>query len=281
MTLHAVEPTITKREALRLLAARVGECELSVDMGRTISKAQITKDTITVAGLTLLKEKLKKVKDETCYVIRDGELLPVAMFSEQSNFYYKLHPTQGWPTLKISSTPMHRHTRMLPEQSAKQMVDQIKPITGVVLDTCCGLGYTAILAAKHAEKVLTFEIDPFVQEMAKYNPYSQELFTAKNIVIRIEDIGEAITSMPGNSVDRILHDPPTFRYAEHLYSPAFHKELFRVLKKGGILYHYTPRPGKLKGIPFYPRIIRQLTKAGFTDVEYSEQASGIRAIKPK
>ena len=269
-------PVITRTQAQQIVA---GQEKISLDLGITEEKI-----TIKDAFVTLKKEKvelikLKNLKEGLCYVIINNQVIPITSFSEQSNYYYKLLPTTDWPTITFSSTPMHRHTRMSPKQSAQQMVDEISPVQGTVLDTCCGLGYTAILAAKKAKHIYTFEIDPTVQEIAQFNPYSEELYNNNKITLTMEDVFEAITKFPNQHFDRILHDPPTFKYAENLYDQSFHKELYRVLKKGGILYHYCPNPKKLKGTMFHPRIVRQLKRAGFTLAIYKPESSGIKAVK--
>jgi predicted methyltransferase len=57
-----------------------------------------------------------------------------------------------------------------------------------------------------------------------------------------EDILEGIKQFSDNFFDEIIHDPPTFKYSPDIYSKQFYEELFRVLKKGGKLYHYSPLP---------------------------------------
>ena len=80
----------------------------------------------------------------------------------------------------------------------------------------------------------------------KFNPYSKELFSNEKIEIRQKNIFEEISQFEDSFFDRIIHDPPTFKYSPELYSREFLAELYRVLKKGGILYHYCPCPQKTK-----------------------------------
>src|SRR3989338_4343326 len=174
---------------------------------------------------------------------------------------------------------MHRHTRLSPKKDTELKMEELSPVEGMVLDTCCGLGYTAIVAALTADKVVTYDLDPHVQEIARYNPYSAELFTNKKIELHHGDIAEAIDTMKDGTFDRVVHDPPTLKYAPDLYSLDFHRQLFRVMKERGILYHYCPQPQKTQGKLLYPRIVRQLKDAGFWEAEYHEKSSGIRAVK--
>ena len=174
---------------------------------------------------------------------------------------------------------MHRHTKLSPKKDTELKIISIAPVRGRVLDSCCGLGYTAILAASRADEVFTFEKDENVLRMAKYNPYSEELFSSKKIKLKKGSIAEQIHGFPDSFFDRIIHDPPTFKHSPELYSEKFYRELFRVLRKGGRIYHYCPSPGKTKGKSFFPRIIRGLKSAGFDKVRYAQQSSGVLAGK--
>ena len=204
----------------------------------------------------------------------------LSFFSEETNKFYKLVSTSDLPYLEISGIRMHR-TDFGVKASAHEMVSQLNPLKGNVLDTCCGLGYTAIEIASSPEvrKVFVFEIDKNVLEMAKQNPFSKALFSGKKIVLANENVFEAIKKFPDNFFDRILHDPPRFSIARELYGRPFYKELFRALKPGGILFHYTGSPGIKKGIDFQGQTIRRLKEAGFSGLKKISAAGGILAIK--
>ena len=256
---------------------------LSLDLGKTQEKIYINEK----EKVAIIREKkisfdsLKKTKEETFYTIIEGKVLAIEMFGEDTNLYYKLKPTADWPTIMLSSVPMHRFKTISPKTSAELMVKEISPIKGIVLDCCCGLGYTSIIEAQKetCEKVIVFEKDEHVLEMAKYNPYSEELFNNKKINLSIGSVYDEIKKIKSNSVDRILHDPPTTSFGKELFSLDFYFELFRVLKSGGIIYHYCPNPGKTKGTEYWPTIQKMLIKAGFKDAEYNKESSGIRATK--
>ncbi len=274
-----IPPLLTLREASFLLHSPKGEVALSLDLGKSKATVLIEEDSVILGNQALSKSALRKVKGDSVYFVDGNALKQVSLFSEETNFYYKLFPTADWPTITLSSTPMHRHTRTTPKKDTELKIREISPVKGIVLDTCCGLGYTAIMAAQQAEKVLTFDSDPNVHRVAEYNPYSEELFTNKKIQLTQGDIFEEIKAMKSDTFDRIIHDPPTLSYAPKLYSAEFHQQLFRVLKSGGILYHYCPQPQKTKGKLLYPRIQKQLREAGFQEAEYHWQSSGIRAAK--
>lgn len=272
-------PILTLKEAGKILNAK-GIIEVSLDLGISLSKICIENGFAIINNKKIPLSEFKKAKQEAFYIIDDDSLVKqVSFFSDETNLYYKLQPTGSWPTLKLSSVPMHRHIKISPKKDTETKIKEVWPVRGIVLDTCCGLGYTAIMASKNAEKVYTFERDANVQRIASFNPYSQDLFNNKKIEIQLKDVYEGISSFPDNYFDRIIHDPPTFKISPELYTKEFHKELFRVLKKGGMLYHYAPWPKKTKGKIFYKRIQAQLIEAGFKNVEYHEVSCGIRAIK--
>ncbi len=273
----------TKQTATFLLkeALRARETiEASLNLGKSKTKIVVRNGFFEVLGQRVEIRKLERLKENTIYTIEEEKVLAVELFSEKTNLYYKLRPTKDWPTLMLSSVPMHRFVSASPKESATRMVELIKPVKGKVLDTCGGLGYTAIISANSgAGKVICYEIDESVLEMAKYNPYSKELFENEKIELRHESVLEGIKNLPNESFDRIIHDPPTMSFAKELYQKEFYDELFRVLKKGGKLYHYAPNPKKTKGAEFWKTIIKILTKSGFANADYVKTASGITAQK--
>jgi len=272
---------ITQKEAQILLKSENRESALvSLDLGRTREEVKIKGGAAIFRGGGILLKALGKVKGNTCYVVEEGQLKAIELFSEETNLYYKLWFEKDWPTIMLSSIPMHRWKNITPKENALSMVNEIHPVKGRVLDTCCGLGYTSILAAKGgAEQVDTFERDENVLAIAGYNPWSSELFSGKKIVLHREDVFEGIKNFEKNTFDRIIHDPPTPSLSPKLYSPDFYENLFKALKSRGILYHYCPSPGKTKGKEFWISIKRKLEEAGFFNVTYHEKSSGIRALK--
>ncbi|MCL6500769.1 MAG: methyltransferase [Candidatus Pacearchaeota archaeon] len=205
----------------------------------------------------------------------------IQFFSPETNKLYQLVPTATIPVLRISGVPMQRFTEIDPLKDTFTKIKALKP-KGIVLDTCTGLGYTAIYSARKSQvkKVITIEKDPNVIEIAKLNPSSNELFENKKIESILGDSFEIIKKFHDEYFDCILHDPPTFVMAPELYSLAFYKEMNRVLKKGGKLWHYCPEPGKLKKkAKLKTRIISNLKKAGFFVIGYDKYSSGILVKK--
>jgi len=152
-------------------------------------------------------------------------------------------------------------------------------ISGDVLDTCTGLGYTAILAAKKATSVVTVEVDPVVLELARLNPWSKELFDDPKIQQIVGDIAEEIKRFNDNEFSYIIHDPPTISLAGELYSSAFYREMYRVLKPKGELFHYVGNSSSKSGRSTTKGVSQRRRGAGFSVVRSEERAFGLVALK--
>jgi predicted methyltransferase len=262
---------LTKKEFEYIKKQRVGQqFLLKVDFGLREVKAVRWKEKV-VFDEGLFFNAREKIKDKYCYLVNREGVKEVAFFSSQTNRFYKLMPTNDWPTISISSVPMHR--RLSPRQDTQNKIDLIKPYGGV-LDTCMGLGYTAIMASKTARTVITCEADENVVFMAGINPLSEELFSSSNIEIREFDVSLEIKKFDAGYFDCIIHDPPTFKMAPQLYTVNFYKDLFAVLKEGGKLFHYTPLYKVKAGFDFPSRIEKKLKAAGFKVDKFSKEACG-------
>ncbi len=244
---------------------------VTLDLGKSLSEIRI-KDTMFIfpdgqkIGLDALKKIIKK--DTVCFSIEDNNIFPVSIFSEETNNYYKLVPTgeSMWPTIEISGIRMHVTKAMSPKEDTEQKLSFVSPCIGKVLDSCTGLGYTAIMAAKTAEEVITFEKDANVIELQKINPWSAELFETKKIKRNKGDVFVEVKKLESNTFDRIIHDPPRAALATLLYSQEFYTELFRVSKNKGMLFHYTGDPGSKRGLDIRAGVIKRLEKAGFSNI---------------
>jgi len=129
-------------------------------------------------GTRVSRDVIERIaRDEgSVYFVRDGRVYKAAIAGEH---YYKLVPTI--PTIEINGIRMHRTKGVNPLQDTRSKVNAVKPGEGeTVLDTCMGLGYTAIEASKRGAYVITIEKDKNVIELAKINPWSRELFTGQN-----------------------------------------------------------------------------------------------------
>ena len=257
------------------------ETNISLDLNISKSKVKIESDLFVFSdGQKLDIGQLKKImkNDTACFLIKDNSPVKIQLFSQDTNKFYKLVPTKDAPTIEISGIRMHATKDMTPLEDTKRKIDSIKPLKGFVLDTCMGLGYTAIAASKHADLVITCEKDENVIEIAKFNPWSKELFDNKKISILKTDVFEEIKVFKNNMFDIIIHDPPRLSLASHLYSLEFYKQLFRVMKNGGKLYHYTGSPGsKFRKINLAKNVAKRLKTAVFKEIKESHY--GLTAFK--
>ncbi len=184
-------------------------------------------------------------------------------------------------TVEIDGVRMHLTKDRTPLEDAKEKVDSLRVKNGLLaLDICTGLGYSAIELGRRGCRVTTIEADPNVVEISKENPESKELFGNPRIRRFLGDAREFVKTLPTESFHVIHHDPPRFSLAGELYSGAFYAELFRVLKRGGRLFHYTGSPGGKTGKGITRGVKERLQQAGFTGVWWREKLQGFLAEKP-
>jgi predicted methyltransferase len=186
------------------------------------------------------------------------------------------------PNLEISGVKMKSSSPSI-EAVLKASLRELAPLTGVCLDTCCGLGYSAIAMAKPASvsKVVCFEVDPNVIEAVRHNPASQRLFADPKIELRVEDVFAGLDAFDNAHFDRVFHDPPRLSLAGELYSLEFYRRLWRVMKPGARLFHYTGAPGEKAGKRVVAGVVRRLQEAGFERVIERPEAQGVSAVKPR
>jgi hypothetical protein len=219
-------------------------------------------------------------RDEVgCYRLKDSTIRKIQMFSEVTQRAVSLMPTAGAPTMLIAGFPMHRIKDTDPIRDTQAKIKAIAPISGCVLDCNMGLGYTAIHAARTAQHVVTIELDPAVITIAEQNPWSRELFTNPRIERVIGDAFDVVETQPDESFARVLHDPPTIQLAGDLYSADFYRELYRVVQKGGRLFHYIGDPNSAHGAKLTPGVMARLEKVGFSRVTRRPDAFGVSAHK--
>ncbi|MCF7916314.1 MAG: SAM-dependent methyltransferase [Candidatus Omnitrophica bacterium] len=262
---------ITKNEWDQIKKQKPGDAfSLDIDFG--IHKINVKRTKTSVIFADRFEVDIEyKVKDNFCYLVDKEGLTKVAFFSNQTKKLYKLVPTRDWPTISISSVPMHQLKS--PKKDTEAKIKLIRPF-GHVLDTCMGLGYTAILAKYYSQRVETFEKDKNVYKIAKINPLSKSLFNDHKIIIHQQDISKQIGKF-NNYFDCIIHDPPTFKLAPVLFSESFYFKLKSALKRGGKLFNYTPLYKIKSGYNFPAKIKGKLKKTGFRGIKFDQKALGI------
>lgn len=268
-----------------LLSARskgLPSVEVSPDLGISTVTATLDADGVNFPGDTQLSwhdiEKIKKAQSN-CFLVEDGSIKSIQVFSEHTNRVCSLFPTRRTPTMLIAGFTMHRIVDIDPMEDTLKKVATIAPLTGRVLDTATGLGYTAIEAAKTAEQVVTIELDPGAQAIARLNPWSRALFDNPKIQQVMGDAYEVVPTFADESFTRVLHDPPVFSLAGELYSGVFYRQLYRVLKRGGRLFHYIGDLNSKSSGTVTRGVLKRLQEAGFTRIVRRPEAYGVVAYK--
>jgi predicted methyltransferase len=279
---HIVLSYIQAKDILRARQAGKTTTTVSLDLGLTTTEVAIEQRGVCFSdGQTLSWGDLETIEasERGCFVIEENAPAKIQFFSEETNCLYSLMPTEGAPTMLISGIPMHRIKGTDPHRDTLEKIKAIAPVTGTVLDTATGLGYTAIEAAKTAERVITVEIEPSALEVARLNPWSQALFDDPKITQLVGDVCDEVEGFEDETFTRIVHDPPAFNLAGDLYSGAFYRQLFRVLRRGGRLFHYVGDLGSKSGRVVVKGAARRLQEAGFARVVRRPQAFGLAAYK--
>jgi uncharacterized protein len=256
--------------------------EISLDLNITTASVTLDKQGVSFPGDERLDwsgiEKISQ-SEVNCYTVTGQHIQAIQVFSEETSRVCSLMPTRGAPSMLIAGFVMHRIKDIDPWQDTQRKIAAIAPVTGNVLDTATGLGYTAILAARTAESVTTIELDPGAQEIAHLNPWSQELFTHPKITQVMGDTFEVVQGLENESFSRIIHDPPTFSLAGELYSGSFYRELYRILKRGGRLFHYIGDPNSKASGGVTRGALRRLQESGFSRVVRRPEAYGVMVYK--
>lgn len=238
---------------------------VSLDLHLSTTECFIKGEYVLIGDNELRIDQLREVReDERSIYILQGNSLSIA--EVRARHYYKLVRTaQGHaPTIEIDGIHMHRVEGTFPELDAAAKVKLAGKLRNkTVLDTCMGLGYTAISALRMgASHVITVEKDENVYELARINPWSRAL-ASNNVTTVKSDVIDYIARMNDGSIDVVIHDPPRFSMAGELYSSEFYQELHRVLRTGGRIVHYVGSPGKRRGRKIYVGVMKRMMETGF------------------
>ncbi|WP_432823256.1 class I SAM-dependent methyltransferase [Trichloromonas sp.] len=269
--------------ARQVLAAldRGEDCiDMSVDLNLTRGTFALSGDALILdADNRLNREQLEQIagKENRVFILSDGRL---EVLEARDEGYTKLVPTEQAPLLEISGVKMHISKGINPFESAGQMAAQVVKKGDRVLDTCSGLGYAASAALKlGAREVVSVELSATVMALRKSNPWSQLIF-GENIQLVHANVDDYIRGLAAESFDAVIHDPPRFSLAGELYSESFYREIHRVLKRRGTLFHYTGNPHMVKrGTSFIDNAAKRLKTAGFTKVMKVVELMGVTAYK--
>ncbi len=272
-------------QAQEMEDARIGgqkEMKGSLDLGRTRQFLGLNDQGLLVEGAVLIPwSEIKRVLDHPkgCFVWRGDAFEELYGLSETSGWTYRLVPTLDAPALHLAGFTMHRMDGISPYKGAIEMVHALGSPKGDVLDTAGGLGYAALGLSENARRVLSIELDPAVRELCRQNPWSADIFWRPNIELLLGDSAELIRDMADESFGAVLHDPPSVSLAGELYSAAFYRELYRILKCGGSVFHYIGDPKSAFGSSVTRGVMRRISEAGFVKIEAKPRAFGLLARK--
>jgi len=259
-----------------------GKTEVSLDLGLTTARVNRTKNGVELNPRENIDYvSLEKIaeKENAVYFVSGGEVYQVAISGKH---FYKLVPTAGAPTLEIDGIRMHRTKETTPDMDTGRKLDRLGLRGGAVLDTCTGLGYTAVEAARRgASHVVTVELEPSVLLIARMNPWALGLWTGLGVYKLIGDSFHVVDGLPERFFDYVVHDPPRHSHAGHLYGGEFYRKLWRLMRPGGRLFHYTGEPGsRYRGVNLGRGVASRLRETGFVGVSYHEDVMGFTAVKP-
>jgi len=257
------------------------EASTSPDLGRTRVDVRLDDKGIHYPnGVLLTWEDARVIASHAnvCFQVSAEGIRRLQVYSPLTGRVCALYPTGTAPTLTLSGIPMHRVQGTDPWRDSQEKVRVARP-RGVVLDTCMGLGYTALLAAERAARVITLELDPAVIWLARQNPWSQPLFSCANVHPVQAESYELVSALPSGTFSVVIHDPPMFSLAGELYSLAFYRELYRVLRARGRLFHYVGNPESKMARTVTRGVIQRLGEAGFRRVTTVPRVFGVVAAK--
>lgn len=283
---HKERVVNSNQKSIQLLA--------SIDLSKTKQDVVIDKEGLSFDNKLLATwdelENIANDKKQGCYSLFDDGSKPyrISTLSTTTGTPCALLPplkVGGAPSINLGGFTMHRIAgdNMNPTIDTLAKISSIPLFAGAkVLDTCCGLGYTAISAAEKVGikgHVTTIEYDEASLEMCAHNPWSQKLFDdSLNIDIMHGDACKIVESFATASFHAIIHDPPARALCKSdLYGLQFYSELRRVLRPGGIIYHYIGNPNSQESGRLYRGIKNRMEEAGFINVVKVERAFGVIA----
>ncbi|HTY92442.1 MAG TPA: methyltransferase domain-containing protein [Steroidobacteraceae bacterium] len=242
------------------LRAGATHCACSVDLGLTVTEVALESAGFSCDGA--LYPWPQALRDRTIYYWNGAGFEPVSSYSGS---LIKLVPTPwGAPTFEIDGIKMLPTARESPFADARRKVELVGVRGRRVLDTCGGLGYFAAWCLRlGAAQVLSCEKNPGVLWLRELNPWSPP--PDARLTLRHAAIETHIGTLTDATFDVVLHDPPRIGIAGELYSKAFYRQLARVLRPGGVLFHYTGNPNRLTSGRDVPgEVLRRLRDSGFS-----------------
>ena len=269
-----IPPLITASTARGMLE---GRDRVSFDLGLT-EKAVVLDGVrfFLPNGGSVSAEELERVarREGDVFFPGDGGIFQVAISGGR---FFRLLATDGAPTLEIDGVRMHRTRDVTPDVDAMAKIEALGVDGGRVLDTCAGLGYTAIGCLRRGVwLVVSVELRVETLMIAGLNPWSVDMFRDGRVALVLGDAFDFVGSMPKGFFDFVVHDPPRFAHAGLLYGGEFYGRLHRVMKPFGRVYHYTGEPGsRFRGVDVRRGVMRRMREAGFRSLSYDRETLGV------
>ncbi|MEZ0319820.1 MAG: RsmD family RNA methyltransferase [Pyrobaculum sp.] len=260
-----VEDLVEKREFVSF--------DLEISKSKVTYAGRYAKFNYGGADYEIALDELPEAGDCEVYALVRGRWRELSIADR--HFYKLCVFKRGWaPTLMIDGITMHS----VLENPLSLAARKVAGVWGRVFECCTGLGYTAVEALRRgARYVLTVEADLNVLALATYNPYSRGLWSPV-VDIVMGDCVDLIRAVRDGAFNYVIHDPPRISHAtQRLYSEYLYREFFRILKRGGGLFHYVSQTGtKYRGLNPARRVVEKLRKTGFV-VEDVKEGLGVFA----
>ncbi len=254
---------------------------LSLDLNLSENLWQIDADRLILDNDNFIDmKKLESISafKNRIFIFQNNELIPIEI---RSDAYYKLVPTDSAPTLEINGIKMHRSKDIDPLTDARLKAQLVVRAKDQVLDTCGGLGYSALFALKAgAQKVISTEKSLAVINIRNLNPWLK-ISSDTRLELIHTDITKEIDGFEKGMFNAVIHDPPRFTSTTgDLYGRKFYTALFRVMASHSKLFHYTGSPKKIKEKDnFIKNTMKRLEKSGYKDICFYDNLQGIYAEK--
>ncbi len=225
----------------------------------------LSTQTISIADFLSLLSNCPKIRNEDIvfYDEKKKEGFKLHIANEKGIFSLRKDKEQK-PILYINAVKMNVFKDWGLDTYNENVINnlEIKP-TDFVLEVCTGAGYKTNILIEKAEKVISVEKSEEVLELMEYNPYTKDLQKKQNLEI-INDDAVNFVKKTKEKFDKILHDPPTYKFAPELYHENFYKDLYNIAKDGCILFHYTGNPGnKFRGHDLVKATIERAISVGW------------------
>ena len=112
------DPVLSHTQAVLMIKARRAlqiSAMISPDLGLSTVKVSLSgKGILFPSGEQINWKSVEKIaaSDKKCFVITNGEIGEIKLFSEYTNLVYSLYSTSGAPTMLISGFPMRPRIRI-------------------------------------------------------------------------------------------------------------------------------------------------------------------------